>query len=93
MRATLPNASQNLCAFELLGAVEALTDPAPAEFAREFQEGTVYQRLSEEFIERAVAQSLKLPARVWRAVLRGLMGADDAAELRNISAPTLILRG
>jgi non-heme chloroperoxidase len=78
---------------ELQRAVEALTDPAPAEFAREFQESTVYQPLREEFMERVVAESLKLPARVWRAVLRGLMEADDTAQLRTIRAPTLILYG
>jgi pimeloyl-ACP methyl ester carboxylesterase len=84
---------RNEAGFELQAAVEALTDPVPATFAREFQESTVYQPLPESFMERAVAESLKLPARVWREIMRGMMEADDAAQLGNISAPTLLLWG
>lgn len=78
---------------ELQRAVEALTDPVPEQFAREFQESTVYQPLPGEFMERVVAESLKLPARVWRAVLQGQVDVADATLLGGIQAPTLILWG
>jgi non-heme chloroperoxidase len=77
---------------DLQREVEALYDPVPAEFARAFQESTIYQPLPEDFMERAIAESLKLPARVWRAALKGLLEAE-AAPPGDISAPTLILWG
>jgi non-heme chloroperoxidase len=40
-----------------------------------------------------VAESLKLPARLWREVLDGVIGFDDAADLGRIPAPTLLLWG
>lgn len=78
---------------ELREAVEALEGPVPAAFAREFQAGTVYGRLPEEFMDGVVKESLKVPARVWRATLAGLLADDHAARLARIGAPTLILWG
>jgi pimeloyl-ACP methyl ester carboxylesterase len=78
---------------ELQAAVHELEDPVPAEFAREFQAANVYVPLPEEFFERAVAESLKLPARVWMSALDGLLTVDDAADLRRITAPTLLIWG
>jgi non-heme chloroperoxidase len=49
--------------------------------------------LPEPIFERLVAQSLKVPARIWQAGLEGLLGFDDAAELGRIVAPTLLLWG
>src|SRR3712207_5116196 len=49
--------------------VQALEDPVPPEFVREFQESTVYQPVPEEFLDTVVSESLKLPARVWRDYL------------------------
>ena len=46
------------------------------------------------FLETVVRESLKLPARVWRAVLlEGLLEADFSGELDKIEAPTLIVWG
>jgi pimeloyl-ACP methyl ester carboxylesterase len=78
---------------EFQKAVEKLVDPVPAEFAREFQISTVHQTLPDEFIDRAVAESRKLPARVWRAVLAGLLAGDCEAQLSGIRTPTLIVWG
>jgi non-heme chloroperoxidase len=63
---------------ELQAAVHTLEDPVPAEFAREFQAANIYVPLPEAFFERAVAESLKLPARVWQRALDGLLAVDDA---------------
>jgi non-heme chloroperoxidase len=78
---------------ELQAAVHTLEDPVPAEFAREFQASTVHVPLPEAFFERAVAESLKLPARVWKSALDGLLAGDDVGDLGRITAPTLLIWG
>jgi non-heme chloroperoxidase len=78
---------------ELQAAVHTLEDPVPAEFAREFQASTVHVPLPKAFFERAVAESLKLPARVWKSALDGLLAVDDTADLGQITAPTLLIGG
>jgi non-heme chloroperoxidase len=83
----------NEAAVGLREAVRTLEDPVPPEFAREFQASTVHIPVPEPFFERVVAESLKLPARVWKSVLDGLFALDDAADLGRIAAPTLILWG
>jgi pimeloyl-ACP methyl ester carboxylesterase len=78
---------------ELQAAVHELPDPVPVEFAREFQEANVHVPPPEAFFERAVAESLKLPARIWRSALDGLLAVDDAANLGRITTPTLLIWG
>jgi non-heme chloroperoxidase len=78
---------------ELQAAVHTLADPVPAEFAREFQAANIYVPLPEAFFERAVAESLKLPAGVWQRALDGILAVDDAADLGRITAPTLLIWG
>jgi non-heme chloroperoxidase len=71
-----------------------LEDPIPPEFVREFVLGTIHDLVPEEFLERAVSQSLKVPARVWRDYWEGVvLTVDDTARLHEIGAPTLILWG
>ena len=80
----------------LVDEVRALEDPVPPEFVREFQESTIYHPVPEEFLDTAVSESLKLPARVWRDYLEQAalsIDHDYVVELREIKAPTLILRG
>jgi pimeloyl-ACP methyl ester carboxylesterase len=77
---------------ELGEFVRTLTDPVPPEFVREFQESTIYYPVPEEFPETVISESLKLPARVWRDYFEGVVLAD-AAQLREIKAPTLIMWG
>jgi pimeloyl-ACP methyl ester carboxylesterase len=74
-------------------AVEKLVDPVSAEFAREFQVGMVAQPLPDEFIDRIVVETRKLPARVWKAVVAGMLAGDYKSQLNRINAPTLIVWG
>ncbi|HEX8920352.1 MAG TPA: alpha/beta fold hydrolase [Pyrinomonadaceae bacterium] len=74
-------------------AVNALSDPVPVTFVREFQASTVYRQLPEQFMNRVVAESLKVPARVWRATIEGFFADDYRHQLGKIKAPTLILWG
>lgn len=78
---------------ELLEPVRALPDPVSEAFVREFQSSTVHTPVPEAFFEQVVAESLKVPARVWLAALEGHFTADDGVDLGRISAPTLLLWG
>ena len=78
---------------DLQTALLDLPDPIPVEFAREFQASTAYRPLPPEFFDRIVAESLKIPARLWRPMVEGLLAQDDAAELHRIAAPVLLLWG
>jgi non-heme chloroperoxidase len=76
--------------------VRALEDPVPPEFVREFQESTIYHPVPQEFLDTAISESLKLPARVWRDYMEEAVLSIDhdyVVELREINVPTLILWG
>jgi pimeloyl-ACP methyl ester carboxylesterase len=78
---------------EFQKAVEKLAEPVSAEFAREFQASTVHQPLPDEFMDRVVAESQRVPARVWKAVMAGMLAGDCKTELGRIQTPTLIVWG
>jgi non-heme chloroperoxidase len=78
---------------ELGEAISELTDPVDPEFVRGFQESTVAQPIPAGFLETIVAESRKLPARVWKTYLRDILEADVPTESGTIDAPTLILWG
>jgi non-heme chloroperoxidase len=78
---------------EFRAAVEDLDDPVDPAFAREFQESTLTRPLAPGVLDRAVAESCKVPARVWRAALDGLLEADAPTDTGLITAPTRILWG
>ena len=40
-----------------------------------------------------MAESLKLPAGIWKSALDGLLAVDDAGELARITGPTLLIWG
>ena len=71
----------------------ALQDPVPADFIRGFQAGAAHIPLPETFLEGLVAESRKLPARVWRDAADGLVAFDDTADLGRIAAATLLVWG
>jgi pimeloyl-ACP methyl ester carboxylesterase len=73
--------------------MQRLGDLIPLEFAREFQAGTVYAPLPPEFFDTLVQESLKLPARLWKAVFSAILAYDDRADLARIAAPTRLLWG
>jgi non-heme chloroperoxidase len=74
-------------------AVSKLTDPVDPGFVREFQESTLARPGQKAFFETIVQESLKVPARVWRAAFEGFLEDDFSAELSKIKAPTLIIWG
>lgn len=70
-----------------------LQDPVPEAFAREFQVSTLARPIDAAWLDGFVAESLKVPARVWRAAFAGFMGDDFSARLREIDVPTRIVWG
>src|SRR5215204_4627416 len=74
--------------------MRALEDPISPEFVREFQMSTIHHPVPEEFLSTALSETLKVPARVWRDYMEGVvLKVDDTARLGEIEAPTLILWG
>jgi non-heme chloroperoxidase len=80
-------------ALAIADEINQLTDPVDPAFVREFQESTVSKPVPAELIDTAVAESLQLPARLWREVLAACLDADVAGALPAIAAPTLIVWG
>ncbi len=74
-------------------AIEGLTDPIPPEAAREFQASTINGPVEPDFFEMAVKESLKVPARIWKAACRAMIDEDHTQELSKIEAETLLLWG
>jgi pimeloyl-ACP methyl ester carboxylesterase len=74
-------------------AVREVPNPIPEPFAREFQASTVYRPVPAEFFDRIVAESLKIPAPLWPAMIDALMSHDATASLSKLRAPTLLLWG
>lgn len=77
---------------EFRAAVDALGEPVPEEFVRAFQESTIVRPVPLEFMDGVVAESLRLPARVWYELLVGMIEAPVVAP-GEIRARTLILWG
>ena len=70
-----------------------LTDPIDPGFVRQFIESTFTQPVPESFLETLVQESLKVPARVWKATLEGLLEDDSLKELDETKVPTFIVWG
>lgn len=73
--------------------VRPLSDPIPRELAAEFQQSTFAKPIPPEFFETVVNESLKVPARVWKAAFDGLKNSDNSDEIGKIKVPTLLLWG
>ena len=74
-------------------SVAALEDPVPAAFVRDFEGGAAHAELPEAFLSRLVEESRRMPARVWRDALDGLLDFDDTTQLASISQPTTLIAG
>lgn len=73
--------------------VAHLGDPVDPAFVRAFQLASLAGSVDVRFIDGAVAESLRLPATIWRGVLRSLLDEDHTNRLQEIKAPTLIIWG
>ncbi len=73
--------------------ISKLEDPVDPNFALEFQKSTLALPIPENYLNTVVQESLKLPARIWKAAFKDLMATDLSSELGKIKAPTLIVWG
>jgi len=73
--------------------VSTLTDPVDPTFVADFQKSTLAQSVPDGLLETVVAESLKVPARVWRSTFAEFLEADFSDQLHRIQAPTLIAWG
>lgn len=78
---------------EFRAEIHSLHDPVPVEFARAFQESTLFVRPRAAFVDSVVGESAKLPAHVWQAVIDGLLETGPAAGLETLNLPTLVVWG
>jgi non-heme chloroperoxidase len=70
-----------------------LVDPIDPGFVREFVDSTLARPVPQAFLETMVQENLKVPARVWRATMEGLLEEDFPGEIHAIKAPTIIVWG
>jgi pimeloyl-ACP methyl ester carboxylesterase len=85
------NAFNGMDEFEAV--VEALPEPVPLEFTRDFQESTIHVPLPPEFVDRVSDDSRRLPAFAWRALMRGMRAMGSTTGLRDSRIPALIAWG
>jgi non-heme chloroperoxidase len=78
---------------ELIDAVQDFTDPVDEAFCREFQLSTLERHLPDGQLDLFVAESLKLPARVWRDVGLGFPRDGVYEDAAAIGVPALLVRG
>lgn len=73
--------------------ISVLEDPLDLGFVEEFVRATSPESVADEFVGMLVEDSLKVPARVWKETLRGLLDTDFRTNLERITAPTLLIAG
>jgi len=73
--------------------ISRLKDPIDPDLVRTFTESQLARKVPRTFLETIIEENLKVPARVWKATLEGLLGDHSSEELDRITAPTLIIWG
>lgn len=73
--------------------VSVLEDPLDRGFVEEFVRSTSSESVPDDFVDTLIDESLKVPARVWKETLRGLIETDVRVNLERIMAPTLLIAG
>ena len=63
------------------------------EFIRDFQKSTLHRPVPDPFFATVIRESEKVPARVWRDVIAGLVAEEGRTELDWITARTLVVWG
>lgn len=70
-----------------------LTDPIDPSFVRKFVQSTLVRPVPQAVFETLVQENLKVPARIWKATMKGLLEDDSSEQLNKIKARTLIVWG
>jgi pimeloyl-ACP methyl ester carboxylesterase len=85
------SAAGNATLLEIKPLIDAIKDPLDRDFVRRFQETA--NPVPTDFMDMIISESMKVPARVWRAVFSGLLEADQRPILHAVTAPTLMMWG
>ncbi|MFI6277852.1 alpha/beta fold hydrolase [Streptomyces sp. NPDC050988] len=73
--------------------IQELEDPVPRAFVEDLLGDLASRPLGRGVLATMAEENRKVPARVWRETMRGLLESDLAATLRGILVPTLVLWG
>lgn len=83
----------NAAVQDVFDAVDALGEDIPDDFAREWQKGSLATPVPDAFFEMVIEETKKVPARVFRDALGGLMARDRTFTGAGSLVPTLIVWG
>lgn len=78
---------------EVFNAVDVLGEDIPDDFAREWQQGSLGTPVPDAFFEMVIEETKKVPARVFRDALGGLIARDRTFTGAGSLVPTLIVWG
>jgi len=75
-------------------SIVPLTDPIAPAFAQEWQQSTLAQRMDPAHFDTVVAETMKVPSRVWRETFEGFLQTHDFTDqLAGVSVPVLLMWG
>ncbi len=83
----------NNVVLDLQREVNGLSDPVSPKFVREFQYSVVAKPVPEKFMDQVIQESLKVPARIWKDVMVGMLASPKQVDFSKVTAPTLIVWG
>lgn len=75
------------------GAIRDMTEAPDPDFVRDFQQSTLARPIPAERLESAISESLKMPGRIWKALLASLLEDDFSSEIARIDVPTVVIWG
>ena len=73
--------------------INRLSDKVSFEFADGFQQSTCAHPVDPAYYKVLVGESMKVPGRVWKAAMNGMMDVDLTSQLHTIQVPVLIVWG
>jgi pimeloyl-ACP methyl ester carboxylesterase len=78
---------------EVQATLQGFGEEIPRDFVVAFQESAVARPLPPDFLEALVAESCRIPTRVWRALVADFMRFDTRLALGKIAVPTWLVWG
>jgi pimeloyl-ACP methyl ester carboxylesterase len=86
-------AASDIVGGSVMDDIIGLSDPVDPAFVRLAQTEQIRSPVPPEVIDSIVYESTKVPARVWREAMAGMLAENHAHRLGEIRCPTLVLYG
>jgi pimeloyl-ACP methyl ester carboxylesterase len=86
-------AASDIVGGSVMDDIISLTDPIDPSFVRLAQTEQIRSAVPPEVVDSIVYESTKVPARVWREAMAGMLAENHAHRLGEIRCPTLVLYG